>query len=208
MEHIIKALNQQLLQDWGFTYDGFYWLHKNFIFKLQNTNKEGTYLAEIEGVPAGQNPPPLSNNSHLMQLIIQTAQVYIQNELKNKTFLNASAQGKAIAEIVSNYLDFEPRLHFRLAPDPSGMGMGLMPEDEFTYTLISGYECEFRVVYESKEGGLSTEILYYNPECISYGFLKQLHEDAEPVKVHIVGKDKEGNEELTSFFGCGIPKLK
>lgn len=219
MEHIIKKLTRELLESWQFTYDGYYWVHENYPFKLINSNKPNTYMVFIEGAGIGQTPPPVETNSGLINLIMAFSESFIQKQLKDQKFLSPQAQGQALAKAMSDYLQFDQNIRMRLVLGAMGQG-GLVPDNEYTHTLLSGLECEFKILFTQSLSlgngvkGIGTvksdeEIIYYNPECISYLFLESLFPNKTISKVLIKSTDKStGEDTWTSFFGCGLPKYK
>lgn len=218
MEHIIKKLSRDLLEEWGFEYDGYYWVHRNYLFKLINSNVPNTYMVFIEGAGIGQTPPPVETNSGLLQLIMAFSEKFIQEQLKDQKFISPQSQGQALAKALSDYLQFDQNLRMRLVLGAMGQG-GLVPDNEYTHTLLSGYECEFKV-YLNQVSTLGpgvkginkptnrTETIYYNPECISYQFLESLFPGHIISKVEVVSTSNDGSDTVTPFFGCGLPKYK
>lgn len=205
MKKIISKLTRELLEEWGFTYDGYYWVHFNYPFKLITANKPNTYMVEIEGAGIGQNPPPIETNSQLLQLIMNFSGLYLQSRMKDQQFLNQNIAGQFMAKTISEFLSFDKNLSFRLMMSAMGQG-NLAPDNEYTHTLISGYECEFEVSMVDSDGDKRVETIYYNPECISYPFVSSLFEDCEVTSISIVSRiDTE--VEVTPFFGCGLPKV-
>lgn len=205
MERIVKTLSNEILTEWGFHFDGFYWIKSDLPIKLQKGN-DGKYIVQIENVPIGQNPPPIDTNSKLIQLILAFAGNYIQMKVKDKKFLNQKAQGMAIANALSEFMNFDKNIRMRLSMGNMGQG-GLTPDNEYTHTLISGIELEFHVIHENKENGPALDVIYYNPECISYNFLRSLFNDDEIKSVSVIGIDEKGEKVETPFFGCGLPKM-
>jgi len=205
MERIIKKLNAEFLESWGFTFDGANWIHPNYTFKLAASNKEGTYMVIIPNVEIGKTPPPINSNTGLINLIMANSVDYIRKFMDGKKFISQSAQGEAMAKAMSDYLNFDKDLKFRLIGDQFGR-MGLRPDNEYTHTLMTGFECEFRVTKVSYDDSdvESSEIIYYNPECISYNFLSQLFSDSEVRKVEI---HDIKNDIWTPYFGTGLPKF-
>lgn len=206
MDNIIKSLNSEFLESWNFTFDGVNWIHPNYCFKLTASNVKGTYMVIIDGVEIGQTPPPIKTNSGLLNLIMYDSVNYVQNYLKDKKFISNKAQGEAMAKAISEYLGFDTNLSFRLVEDQLGR-MGLHPDNEYTYTLLTGYESKFEVtLMDPTDPEVNTvDYIYYHPECISFNFLRQLYPDCSIISVKIYD---ESNLVWTPFFGLGLPKIK
>lgn len=205
MDKIIKKLNSEFLESWGFTFDGVNWIHKNYTFSLTASNKEGTYMVNIPNAEIGQTPPPINSNTGLINLIMVDSVNYIRGFMEGKKFISQTAQGESMAKAMSDYLKFDQKLSFRLVSDQFGR-MGLHPDNEYTHTMMSGLECEFRVTmysYNDPEDEF-TELIYFNPECISYNFLSQLFYKNEIKKVEI---HDVTNDVWTPYFGTGLPKF-
>jgi len=205
MDKIIKKLNAEFLESWGFTFDGANWIHQNYSFKLAASNKEGTYMVIIPDAEIGQTPPPIESNTGLINLIMANSVDYIRKFMDGKKFISQTAQGEALAKAMSDYVGFDKNLSFRLIGDQFGR-MGLHPDNEYTHTLMSGLECEFRITLVSDDDPEveSTDLVYFNPECISYNFLSNLFPDCEIRKVEI---HDINNDIWTPYFGTGLPKF-
>lgn len=195
MEKIISKLNSDLIKSLGFDFDGYYYIYpKCPILKLVAT-AEDAFLVEIEGAAVGQNPPPITTNTQLYQLLVTLFGWYLENSLKNRlTPLTEENQEEELNRYMTEYFAFDSKLKFKFT------GQGLIPSDEYTYTVMSGIEVEFKVYFdfEMKE----FESLSINPDCISYNYLKKRF-DKSPKAVKVIQKD--GLE--YPFFGMGIPMI-
>lgn len=211
MEHIIKKLDRNLLTDWGFTYDGSYWIHKNYAFKLQLTKAKLTTGEEVDvyGLTAPEiglvKPIIVNNNGILFQIIVQEFNNYIHKKLKDSKFLNNTAKLNSIKSAKEEYFSFDSDLDMVIQNTPvaNQVQLSLVPNNEYTHTLLSGIECNFKIDLKS-ESELKSEILYYNPTCISYQFIKSKFPNYDIVGVFIL--DRDNNWE--PFYGSGIPKIE
>lgn len=198
MDHIIKKLDSKILQAWGFNYDLAYWTHPNYKFKLQLGN-DGYTVFIMTGIDQA-NTLNIHSNGELFGLITQQFQPYLNTKLSESKFLNQESQLKFINETIKQYFSFDENISMALQISP--VGLGLMPNNEYTHTLISGLECIFKIILKNKSGEVTEDTLYYHPNCISYGFLKELYPDCEIEAVKIQAVD----DNWEPFYGTGIPR--
>lgn len=198
MNHIIEVINNKLLNKWGFEYKDMYWVHNNYEFRLQK--KDDYYIAFLKTID-GYKPQNIKTNGQLLMLITSNFSIYLTRELQSVNLINTNARTKFINDKIKEYFSFDKNLEFYISQGP--MGIGLSPNNEYTYTMISNIECIFKVTTVDKNGDDKVnDDIYYNPSCISLEFLKSLYPD-ELIKNVIV---MTADDSWEQFFGVGIPK--
>jgi hypothetical protein len=201
MEHIVKKLNSDILSNWKFTYDGYYWVNPSYSFKLIKSDTDGTYMVFIEGAPIGTTPPPIGTNSDLLRLIEDNFADYLTHSLSDKNFISNQAQFEYIYTVVDEYFSFDKKLDIKLVP--SNQGFQLVPNNEYSYTILGGVEVGFKVKYIDKSSNEVTGEIYCNPDCICTEYLIKYFDCKEIKSVSSLNKDGS----LDPFFGIGIPKV-
>jgi len=192
MDHIIKDLDSNLLQQWGFEFDGANWTHKNYPFSLTSTN-DG-YLPVLKD--GSSDLHPIKSATALLQLIVRVAPYYLQLH-SDTQLLNKEAELQRLANLLQDYFKFDPNLKFGMHLDPSGNG-ALGPANAYTLTLLNGSEATFKVTHGTKSK-IVEDIVYLHPTAMGYPVLKKMFND-EIISVKI----ECSNGEWEPFFGVGI----
>lgn len=195
VDYMIKPIDRELLIKWGFEYDLAFWTHPSYLFKLQSIESGYRVL-----VPTDINESKsfdISSNGQLLQLIAVESNRLIEEKLKDSKFLNKDAQLKFIVDTIHDIFSFDDRLAFQLQVTP--MGLQLTPNNEYTYTLLRGIECTFRVTL-LKDENVKFDSFSAAPECVSYRYLKTLYPDYVVNLVEIQLTD----DNWEPFFGVGI----
>lgn len=194
MEKVIKDLTADVLMDLGFSYDGYYWGSPNVPFKLQSADQGYTVFIEI---PGAETPPPVMTNSDLLRLMCSVSTVYLQKELNGFNPSSAEMAKFHLNQLILKYFNFNPSSSYKMAAILGPQGIGITPANEFTFTVLNGVQCEFKVYLS----GDKLETVYIHPECMSGRYLKELFPDDEIDRVEVLS---EGGYE--PFFGCGMHK--
>lgn len=195
MNKIIVPLNDDVLLKFGFTFDGYYWIHPNAPFKLVLSNQENTYMVEIPGADIGSTPPPIKSNHQLLMMMTQLAGPYLQQSIEPIAQVMEPQQLiEEVQNIVERYFNFQDdKLKMVAMINPTGIE--LKPGNEITLTIISGVQMRFLVYFKDD----TDEEIFYNPGCISYPFIKSLFPDKEPKSVDVMTSNG-----WQAFFGVGI----
>jgi len=195
MDKPIVLLNDEVLTQFGFTFDGYYWVSPNIPFKLVLSNQDNTYMVEIPGADIGQTPPPIKTNHQLLLYMSQMAGGYLQQCIEPIAQVMEPQQlVEEVQNILSRYYNFQDeRLKMVGVLNPTGIEV--RPANEYTLTIQSGVQMRFLVYFE----GDTEEEIFFNPACISYPFIKSLFPDREPSAVDVMTSDG-----WQAFFGVGI----
>lgn len=200
MERIIKELNSEILESLNYSFDGFYWVHPVNPIKLQSTDVEGTYIVILDGGDITNNPDPVKSNTDLLRLIVALVQPYIQAHMQNASMNNIPVDSMFLTNILKQYFDFrDERIKFRVGF--SQVGLNLAPENEFTFTLLEGLQCEFKVIYsKGPDSENIVEAIYTHPQCMSTRYLKSLFGDDIVIKqLSVLSEDG-----FEPFYGIGL----
>lgn len=195
MNKIIVPLNDEILTKFGFTYDGYYWVSPNVPFRLVLSNQENTYMVDIPEADIEMTPPPIKSNHQLLLLMTQMAGAYLQRSIEPLVDVMDPQQFiEEVQEIIKRYYNFQDdRLKMIASISPTGVEM--KPANEYTLTVISGIQMQFNVIFDDD----TEEVIYYNPGCISYPFIKTLFPDKTPKSLQVMTSNG-----WQLFFGVGI----
>lgn len=193
MDHILKDIDQNLLQQWGFSFDGSNWSHPNYPFKLTK-NSNGYLLVLQDG---STSPHPITTATELLISITQSVPYYLSKVGGNQKFLNKEAEMQRLASLLSDFFNFDPNIKFGMHLDQNGNG-ALAPGNAYTLTLMSGSEATFKVIHGNKNKAV-TDIVYLNPTAMGYHVLKNMFND-DIISVQIQCND----DSWEPFFGIGI----
>lgn len=200
MENIIKKLDEKELNRFGFTKGSLsYYEHKRFPIKLIITNVEGNFLVDWDdsSLYGYHTPPPVKNNSDLLNLMISVAPLMVRN-MEHESVTNKE-------NIVSESLLFSSEIFLgiegvHLIPNIDFMGiLKYLPGNIETATLMLGEESHFIVTMKND----NKFDLYMNETLMNYENVFEVS-GAYPKMVEV---EKDGDTK--PFFGVGVvfPKL-
>lgn len=200
MKVVIEKLNAEILENqFGFIYDGAYWVKYPTPIKLSGT-EDGKYLVTIDGASIGDiSPDPIEFNSDLLKLLIGLLPSYMQARGRAEQVTQMTPE--QVTQWMAEYLSV-PDERIKLAINLGPHGAAISPGNEFTFTMVQGVTCEFEVTYKTKDGQLIKDTIFYHPVVISTNFLMTLFgddvESIESVKVN------NGDDGWSPFFGAGM----
>lgn len=217
-KNLNPILNSDIIEKAGFVFDGYYYVNPQCPVKL-NKVESGYAVTFID--PAGpQINETINNYCELISLMTQSLQMVIEKELQGKTFTDAKEQLSFIGTVVKNYLKFDKSLNFIVMNSPAGLQ--IRPNNEYTYTVVSGDIRNFKVNYEIVHTAATDESdalskhtieIEVSAQCISWPFLMDCITDSHEgfnkesdkltiTSVTLINEDKE-----IPFFGMGIPTI-
>lgn len=204
MKRVIRDLNREILIEWGFDYDGYYWVHPNYPFKLINSDTEGTYMVHVDDAPLGTTPEPVSNTSTLLNLVMAVSTIYVGSRIDQES-TDIDTQVPKITELLKEYLSFDEDLLFKFVVGENGQG-GITPGNEYTYTLLSGLEDDFVVGMEKFGSGVQEyRNVFCARECMCLRYLQDLFPGHIIISVEMKNIDMLAEENpFEPFYGSGL----
>jgi hypothetical protein len=206
--NINPELNSEVLDKCRLKFDGYYYTNDVVPFQLAKNTEDAGYT------PYFKDPglPPMKVNltaySDLIAFMHAALQFVIPARIQEKK-LEPTEQ--AISKFAKEWWDFDKDLKFILISNEQGLAV--MPNDEYTFSLVNGSIKECRVLYKNLAGDMTPKSLLFECtlQCISWPFLchyiaqeDEEIDDNKRVEVEsIVFKD---NDNWIPFFGMGIPK--
>jgi hypothetical protein len=201
MKVVIEKLNAEILENqFGFHYDGSYWIKHLSPIKLSSTG-EGKYLVSLEGATIGDmTPDPVEDNTDLIKLIIGLLPSYMQARGRSEQLTQLNPE--ILTNWINEYLDI-PDERIKLAIKFGPQGAAISPGNEFTFTLLNGVTCRFKVFWTGIDDMTYIDEVYYHPITISYSFLKSLLGDnVKSIDKVLVQINEVGDWD--PFFGAGM----
>jgi hypothetical protein len=211
-KNVNPTLNSDLLAKAGFNFDGYYYVNPSCPVRL-NKVEAGYAISFID-----PNGPPIedtiSNYCDLIALMMKTVQQVIQVQSVGKTFANTQEQVQFIADVVKKYFKFDKHINLVILHSP--MGLQIIPNNEYTYTVINGDIRNFKVYYEWQSGEVVSKNsieLEISAQCISWPFLmtfitkslEGFNKESDKLTITGVYMINEGAE--IPFYGMGIPTV-
>lgn len=204
-----KNLTGILLTDLGFQMNGAQFDNSFFGFNLIITNQTGKYLIQIPGMSDQNQMEPIGTYAELVRTIYGMLNPYLQREMpKHAPFLSHNLESQKLLELVASYFRFDNNLSFIIEGGPHGLQ--IVPNNEYTYTLMSGNIQKFKVSYYWNTGKTSSGSDEYefeiDPSCICHSYLKDvLSKETLRGIDHIITDVKIWDGKYwTPFFGEGI----
>lgn len=217
-KNLNPILNSDIIEKAGFTFDGYYYVNPKCPVRLNKV--ESGYAVSFIDPAAPQINDSINNYCELISLMTQTLQMVIEKELEGKNFTDAKEQLSFIGTVVKNYLKFDKSLNFIVVNSPAGLQ--IRPNNEYTYTIVSGDIRKFKVNYKISHTAAIDETdaveentidLEVSAQCISWPFLmdciSESHEgfNKETDKLTIVSVTLINEDKEIPFFGMGIPTI-
>lgn len=212
-KNLNPELTPELLEKSGFKFDGYYYANEKIPVKIMKSDNEG-YEVVMPDEITRKLDINLRTYGDFMNFMMRGLEGYLASNIEQvdqSKFINPSAANRYLANLVREYFSFDENLDFIIQVSPQGAGV--IPNNEYTFSLINNTFCDFVVSYgikDSEEGWVNTIELEVAPQCISWPFLINYISEIKDIDVRTIKicsvTFRQGDEEIP-FFGMGIQKL-
>lgn len=212
MKIINQKLTSEFLESIGFKFDGYYWVHSNFVFRLTKASDKDAYIVDIPGISdPNQLPPPASCYCELFRVILGTLNMKLDQIMQGYTDIkDQNAMISVYVDNVKKYFGFDKGLSINLI---LGGVSRIDPGNEYTFSLMNGVD-QFRITY-IVDGNEHTAEVEVHPACMSLEYALKLFITEFPdlfdkdCKQNISIKEILTNNTLTGglwepFYGMGM----
>lgn len=189
MDKIIVPLSSKILEQFKFHYDGRYWVNPLVPFTLIKSKDEEGYDV-ISNV--SQMPKKLISNCDTLKLLLALVNYHLN---KNKDVITKDPN--KIASLVEDYFQYgDPNIKLILDVKDK---LIINPANEYTMTLMQGYQCKFKVTGTNQNNETLTEDVYVLPDCMSYRYARYITGFQSITSIEV----EATTDNYEPFFGVG-----